>query len=213
MTIGQKIQFARKKAKYTQKTLAELCGVATGTIQQYELGKRQPRYEQLQIIAKALNMHLSDFLDDDCFDAATLPDSEYEDKLIEDKFKFITENEQYSEKEKKILLQDLFTQVEIMADIHSNNAKAAGKYLLNNYFDKLNFNGQEKAIEQVEMLTKIPEYQREALKNYAEFVSDKTPEYWEGLKQTLQQIDADRALTSEPILDEERRRLEKRTQD
>lgn len=165
MTIGQKIQFARKKAKYTQKTLAELCGVATGTIQQYELGKRQPRYEQLQIIAKALNMHLSDFLDDDCFDAATLPDSEYEDKLIEDKFKFITENEQYSEKEKKILLQDLFTQVEIMADIHSNNAKAAGKYLLNNYFDKLNFNGQEKAIEQVEMLTKIPEYQLEQVMN------------------------------------------------
>lgn len=80
-------------------------------------------------------------------------------------------------------------------------------------FEKLNMQGQDKAIEHIEMLAKIPEYQREALKNYAEFVSDKTPEYWEGLKQTLQQIDADRALTSEPILDEERRRLEKRTQD
>lgn len=56
MTIGQKIQAARKHAGITQKELANLLSLATGTIQQYELGKRQPRLEQLQAIASALNV-------------------------------------------------------------------------------------------------------------------------------------------------------------
>lgn len=35
------------------------------------------------------------------------------------------------------------------------------KTLINKYYDELNEKGQEKAIEQVELLTKIPEYKRE----------------------------------------------------
>lgn len=54
MTIGSLIKRARKKAGLTQRELAEKSGTATGTIQQYELGKRQPRLEQLQAIATAL---------------------------------------------------------------------------------------------------------------------------------------------------------------
>lgn len=62
MTIGEKIQKARKEKKYTQKQLAEKCGVATGTIQQYELGKRQPRIEQLEKIADALDVSVADLM-------------------------------------------------------------------------------------------------------------------------------------------------------
>ena len=40
MTVGQRIKEARKIAKLTQRELAEKAGTATGTIQQYELGKR-----------------------------------------------------------------------------------------------------------------------------------------------------------------------------
>lgn len=64
MTIGEKIQTARKKAGLTQKKLGELCGVVTGTIQQYELNKRQPKIEQLQKIASALNVPVSAFIDE-----------------------------------------------------------------------------------------------------------------------------------------------------
>lgn len=63
MTVGQRIQSARKKANLTQKELAERLGLATGTIQQYELGKRQPRIEQLQAIANALNIDVYDLID------------------------------------------------------------------------------------------------------------------------------------------------------
>lgn len=56
MTMGQRIKEARKRAGLTQKSLAVKIGVATGTVQQYELGKRQPRLEQIYNIADALNI-------------------------------------------------------------------------------------------------------------------------------------------------------------
>lgn len=55
MTVGQRIKEARKIAKLTQRELAEKAGTATGTIQQYELGKRQPRLQQLRQIAQVLD--------------------------------------------------------------------------------------------------------------------------------------------------------------
>lgn len=62
MTLGQIMQKIRKEKGYTQKQLAEKCGVATGTIQQYELNKREPRREQLQKIATALNVPLYELM-------------------------------------------------------------------------------------------------------------------------------------------------------
>lgn len=56
MEIGQNIQEARKKAKLTQKELAEKVGIATITVQQYERGVRTPKIETLQKIAQALNI-------------------------------------------------------------------------------------------------------------------------------------------------------------
>lgn len=64
MTIGEKIRNYRKVAGLTQKRLGELCGVATGTVQQYELGKRQPRIEQLQKIADVLKVQITDLIND-----------------------------------------------------------------------------------------------------------------------------------------------------
>lgn len=61
--IGKKIKQYRKLANLTQKQLAQKCGYATGTIQQYELGKRSPRYPQLLDIADALNVPVSALLE------------------------------------------------------------------------------------------------------------------------------------------------------
>lgn len=62
MTIGQRIKEVRKNAGLTQRELAEKSGTATGTIQQYELGKRQPRLEQLEAIAAALSVSVGSLL-------------------------------------------------------------------------------------------------------------------------------------------------------
>lgn len=64
MTLGQKIKAARMKAGMTQKKLGELSETAERTVQQYELGKRQPRIEQLQKIASVLNVPVSAFIDE-----------------------------------------------------------------------------------------------------------------------------------------------------
>lgn len=56
MDLGEQIKKYRKEAGLTQKELAEILDVATGTIQQYELGKRQPRLEMINRIAGALGI-------------------------------------------------------------------------------------------------------------------------------------------------------------
>ena len=53
---GERIKTARKYANLTQKQLAEKLGLATGTIQQYELGKRQPRLEVYDRMSDVLNV-------------------------------------------------------------------------------------------------------------------------------------------------------------
>jgi len=58
MTIGERIKQARKAKGFTQKQLGELSKTSEGTVRQYEIGKRQPRLEQLQAIAAALDVPL-----------------------------------------------------------------------------------------------------------------------------------------------------------
>lgn len=113
ITVGEKIKGIRKLMGLTQRELAEKCGLATGTIQQYELGRRLPSYTALMSIAKALN----------------LPEDGLFRNLAEDNLR-----EEILFGRKGILLDN---------------------------FDRLNFIGQDKAIEQVELLTKIPEYKKE----------------------------------------------------
>lgn len=64
MTISEKIRKLRKYAGLTQRTLGELSGTSETTIKQYELGKRQPRIEQLKKIAKVFDFPLYLLLDD-----------------------------------------------------------------------------------------------------------------------------------------------------
>lgn len=59
MSIGERIKEARKKAGLKQSELAEKLGVAVITIGQYERGVRQPRLEQFQRIAAALNVDVN----------------------------------------------------------------------------------------------------------------------------------------------------------
>ena len=63
MTVGERIKNLRMQKGFTQKKLATLCGLATGTIQQYELEKRKPKIETLRRIADALDVSLAELYD------------------------------------------------------------------------------------------------------------------------------------------------------
>lgn len=51
----EQLKAIRKAKGLTQQKLADICGLAAGTIQQYELGKRSPTAVNLHKIARALN--------------------------------------------------------------------------------------------------------------------------------------------------------------
>lgn len=121
MTVGQRIKESRKNAGLTQKALAEKCGLATGTIQQYELSKREPRTDQLKKIADALNVSIN-----------YLKGWQNDDIVNEIAYWGIGKIMAHSKEERKII-----------ENCH-----------------KLNTLGQKKALEQVELLTEIPKYQK-----------------------------------------------------
>ncbi|MBS6194269.1 MAG: helix-turn-helix domain-containing protein [Clostridiales bacterium] len=56
MSIGENIQRYRKKLHMSQKELAEELGYSTGTIQQYELDKREPNFTKICDIASVLKV-------------------------------------------------------------------------------------------------------------------------------------------------------------
>lgn len=56
MGIGDRIREARNSKGLTQKQLGDLSATSEITIRQYEIGKREPRAEQLCLIAKALDI-------------------------------------------------------------------------------------------------------------------------------------------------------------
>lgn len=63
MTIGEKIQNARKNAKMTQEKLGAALGVSPQMIAQYEKGTRNPKTETLRRIADALKVPLYELTD------------------------------------------------------------------------------------------------------------------------------------------------------
>lgn len=67
VNLSENIKFFRKKKGMTQKDLAEILDVTTRTIQNYESDNREPSIDILTKIAAALEIPLSELLEDDTF--------------------------------------------------------------------------------------------------------------------------------------------------
>lgn len=64
MTTGERIRAARKKAKLTQDQLSMRSGIAAPTIRSYESGRLNPKIETLSKLAKALEVDTNTLLGD-----------------------------------------------------------------------------------------------------------------------------------------------------
>lgn len=162
MALGTKLKQILNERGITVKDFAIQIGIPPTTL--YSFIKRDSETGKLDLIGKickGLDIDITEFLDDDLFDAVTSPDAEYEEKIIDTKFESIIKNEKLSDEEKKDMVQDLLYQLEIMQNVHENHTEIAGQIILDSLFNRLNHVGQDKAIEQVELLTKVPEYQKE----------------------------------------------------
>lgn len=65
MDIGSKIKEIRIKKGITQKELAEKLGTSQQNLAQYECGKRNPKLETVKKIADALNVFMSDLINEE----------------------------------------------------------------------------------------------------------------------------------------------------
>jgi len=101
-TVGENIKFFRKQTGLTQRQLGEKVGVAEGTIQQYELGKRMPSIKRMEKISSVLGMKSAPILS-----LNTLRDEIYQDAVahglwedVEKDARELSEEEQPSERER-----------------------------------------------------------------------------------------------------------------
>lgn len=139
MNTSDCIKTARKQAGLTQKQLAEKSGLSIASIQGYEQNKYNPKIETLSKIANALNVPVESLFGEISIGLMTEFDRE--------KLKYLTTPTSAPSNDK------------ITNWISSFEETRADK--MDELFNLLNIKGQDKAIEQVELLTKIPEYQKD----------------------------------------------------
>lgn len=142
MDIADKIRKHRKLAGLTQKELAEKCNCAVGTIQQYELGKRRPRYEQIIEIAHALHTSVA----------------ELTDPTFNNLHSFFTDIPIIENGVINPDIKNVRAELEKHADTPFTILTESEKLLV--YYNSLNDEGQEKAFELLELLLEIDRYRR-----------------------------------------------------
>lgn len=165
MSIGENIKKLRKEKGLTQKQLGILCQppIDEANIRKYENDKQNPKIETLEKIANALDCKVSDIREfDGSIRVKITPESIEFDRLIR-KHKA---NENLTEEERQWLINYLETNnfkdtFERLKEVGQNILESLNYCRLQNAYETLNKDGQEKVIEHAELIAKIPEYQKE----------------------------------------------------
>ena len=147
--IGNILKYLRTVKGITQKDMAEEIGVALSTYSNYENDNRTPNRNTLEKICKILNTTIPEIV--------SMCELQYYEKV---------DYSEMTEYNKALELDSISKQgLDILKQVTDNIPERAehfisyGKRLIP-LFEKLNDKGQNKAIEQVELLTKIPEYRK-----------------------------------------------------
>ena len=171
--LGMKIREKRKEVGMSQEVLASFLGVTKSTISKYELGLREPSFEQLQRISDAVGLGpfalvpesmQTAFLDgfntllhtDRYHNAATTEDAEDAEVDALDIFMYFNALDAFGQKRVIAYAQALAGYQPAEDDPPPHAIDLAIIALCN-----LNEEGQQKAVERVEELTEIPKYKKE----------------------------------------------------
>lgn len=174
MDFAEKIYKLRIEKGLSQQKLAEKAGLSQATIYYWEKGKRNPKYEQLQKIASALDVTITELSENDEMQELFLLEKlnkikEEEQKwlksLSDEEFfgdEFCKRSEFYSEEERKI--SDQLHNLKMKSLEKEYAQKKQNQAFLNKvdqFQQLLNDRGKNKALEQIELITKIPEYRKD----------------------------------------------------
>lgn len=148
---SNKIRELRKAAKITQEELAKAIGITHATLSRYESGAIDPPTSQLQAIAAALGVSVGRLLG-----------QETERIIIPGRLKIVDINDPESgffrydieatDEEALNYAYQILGRAGVSAQTHSPQALVLAA------MEKLNNDGQQKAVERVEELTEIPRY-------------------------------------------------------
>lgn len=168
MSFKDRLKRARKRAGYTQAKLAKKTGLATGTIQMYELGTRKPTVKSLSKIASALGVEYQFTKDGEPYFYTfvdTVEPLDNEDNIFNENQLLDAMNDsgmsiktfETRKESGKVFNSNTNTfdnRTEKIIDL-TDEAK-----LIDNY-NNLNKFGKKEAIKRVEEMTHIPKYQKD----------------------------------------------------
>lgn len=145
MSLGQRIKEARKLKGISQSALSEKIGISLRTLQRFEKNERLPNVTTIFNIAQTLQVPLDQLLETNPDGTVTLAANDTDAVLF---FKHILKK---GMDKSTIIFDD-------DKPISERELNLAASLLLNLF--KLNEKGQQKACDNIEDLTKIPEYQK-----------------------------------------------------
>ncbi len=189
MTTGEKIKAAREKAGFTQAELASKLGIPYQSIGQWERGLRNPKWETLEKIAEALQIPVYELIDGGFgaldpvlppnMKGANLDGAKIDKNFLNSMLSLLSflprDSSDYSRSKENILSlaksSGLLVYAQAILQKIEDNTLNGLYFLSSDYtessrdklllaFDRLNEIGQKRAVENVEDLAKIPEYQK-----------------------------------------------------
>ncbi len=154
MIFAEKLIKLRKERGMSQQKLADKAGISQTAIYYMEKGERNPKLETIIKIAKAFDIYLPLLLDgcENRYEIAYALD----DPSISESLKALDKARDIT---KRVHPHNYLVEKNRGATIEEKNSLKTDTLLRN--YQQLNDSGQDKAIEQVEMLTKIPEYRKD----------------------------------------------------
>ena len=189
MTTGEKIKAAREKAGFTQAELASKLVIPYQSIGQWERGLRNPKWETLEKIAEALQIPVYELIDGGIgaldpvlppnMKGANLDGAKIDKNFLNSMLSLLSflprDSSDYSSSKENILSlaksSGLLVYAQAILQKIEDNTLNGLYFLSSDYtessrdklllaFDRLNEIGQKRAVENVEDLAKIPEYQK-----------------------------------------------------
>lgn len=121
MNLGEKIKYYRKSLGLSQEELGEKCNLSRNAIYNYENNKRTPNLDILSGIASALNVKLSNFIDDN----ETLTN-----KLIKVFEKVICDNSINAQSSLELLCELIDIDIDVLNKIIRDSEDLSESYLI-----------------------------------------------------------------------------------
>jgi len=160
MAFSENLKQIRIKKGLSQKEVAARLSVSQPSYAQYENGKRNPKLETVQKIADALGVSVTELAPELLGIRSINVEIIHNMELLLEQLPSMNLPKEVKEMHRQTAINEIKKRQEELEKMNLFFMSESGQRKLLTNFSVLNDNGKQKAIEQVELLTKIPEYRK-----------------------------------------------------